>query len=96
MSDLLKKGFMIGLGAALNGKEKAEKMVDELISKGQMTPGEAKEVMAQFREKGEQQNQKWNDQSQDYLRNVIKDLGFVTKEEHEALELRLQQLENKE
>lgn len=94
MSDLLRKGFMIGLGAALSSKEKAEKMIDELIQKGQVSPGEARDMMEQLYEKGEQHNQQWGAQSKEYFKKNIQELGFVTKEEYHALELRLEKLEN--
>ncbi|MYL34677.1 hypothetical protein GLW08_14515 [Pontibacillus yanchengensis] len=93
MSDLLKKGFFIGIGAAVNGKEKASKMLDELIEKGQISPGEARDMLNSFKEKGEEQNKQWNSKSQDYFRDTIKELGFVTKEEYEQLELRVKKLE---
>ncbi|MCD5323993.1 MULTISPECIES: phasin family protein [Pontibacillus] len=93
MSDLLKKGFLIGIGAALNGKEKVEKVYNEMVEKGQISPSEAKEAMREFRERGEAQNEKWNAQTEAYFREQIRDLGFVTKEEYHALEERIQKLE---
>lgn len=93
MSDLLRKGFLIGIGAALNGKEKVEKVYNEMVEKGQMSPSEAKEAIREFREKGEAQNEKWNAQTEAYFREQIRDLGFVTKEEYHALEERVQKLE---
>ncbi|GGD01099.1 phasin family protein [Pontibacillus salipaludis] len=93
MSDLLRKGFLIGIGAALNGKEKVEKVYNEMVEKGQMSPTEAKEAIREFREKGEAQNEKWNAQTEAYFREQIRDLGFVTKEEYHALEERVQKLE---
>jgi len=95
VSDLLKKGFFIGLGAAMSSKEKFDKVVDEMIAKGQVSPGEAKDMMNQFKEKGEQKNQEWSAQSEQYIKDMIKDLGFVTKEEYDALEKRIQKLEEK-
>lgn len=95
MSDLLKKGFFIGLGAAMSSKEKFDKVVDEMLAKGQVSPGEAKDMVNQFKEKGEQKNQEWSAQSEQYFKDMIKDLGFVTREEYEALEQRIQKLEEK-
>lgn len=42
MSDLLKKGFHLGLGAAISGKEKFEKMVNEMVKHGDVSPAQAK------------------------------------------------------
>ncbi|MFC0525164.1 phasin family protein [Pontibacillus salicampi] len=93
MSDLLKKGFYIGLGAAVSGKERAQRMLDELVDKGQVTPKEAKEMLNSFKEKGEKQNEKWTNQSEGYFRNMIQELGFVTKEDYQVLESRIEALE---
>jgi len=95
VSDLLKKGFFIGLGAAMSSKEKFDKVVDEMVAKGQVSPGEAKDMMNEFKEKGEKKNQEWSAQSEEYIKNMIKDLGFVTKEEYEKLESRIEKLEAK-
>jgi len=95
VSDLLKKGFFIGLGAAMSSKEKFDKVMDDMIAKGQISPGEAKDMMNQFKEKGEKKNQEWSSQSEQYFKDMIQDLGFVTKEEYEKLESRIEKLEAK-
>ncbi len=94
MSDLLKKGFYLGLGAAISGKEKFEKKLDDLVAKREMTPAEAKSMLNSWISKGEGLDQEWSDQAKGKMQDRIKALGFVTKEEYELLEARLQRLEN--
>ncbi|MBM7551833.1 phasin family protein [Thalassobacillus pellis] len=93
MSDLLKKGFYVGLGAALSGKEKAEKMLDELVKRGDVSPSQAREMFKEFAEKGQEKDAEWNEQGKAKMKERVKDLGFVTKDEYEILEARVVRLE---
>lgn len=95
MSDLLKKGIFLGLGAALSGKEKAEKMLDELVKKGDISNSQANEMLHSFIDKGEAKNSEWNNQTKSFLKKNLEELGFVTKEDYDKLENRLQNLEAK-
>lgn len=94
MSDLLKKGFYLGLGAAVSGKERFEKMVNEMVSKGEMTPSQAKSVINAWISKGETYDKEWSDQAKVKMQKRMKELGFVSREEYELLEARIQRLEN--
>lgn len=95
MSDLLKKGFFLGLGAAISGKEKLEKLLDELVKKGEVSPSQAKEMLQGFIEKGEAKNTDWGDQTKGYFKKTLSDLGFVAKEDFQKLEERVAKLEEK-
>lgn len=52
MSEYLRKGFLLGLGAAVSGKEKFEQKVKELVEKNELTQEQAKTVLDNFIEKG--------------------------------------------
>jgi len=49
--DFIKKSMLAGIGLAVLTKEKAEKTVDELIKKGELTKKEGKETIKEFTEK---------------------------------------------
>ncbi|GGF21388.1 MULTISPECIES: phasin family protein [Halobacillus] len=91
---LLRKGFYLGLGAAISGKEKFEKVLNEMVSKGEVSPSEAREMLNSWMSKGEEKNNEWNEQAQARMQDHVKELGFVTREEYELLEARLTRLEN--
>lgn len=95
MANLLKTGFLLGLGAAVSSKERVERYVDELIAKGKVTPDEADELYQNFLKKGEETEQDWNQRSKGRVREFLKDFDLVTKEEHEALKVQLAALENR-
>lgn len=98
MSDLLKKGFHLGLGAAISGKERFEKMVNEMVKRGEISPSQAKNMvnnwMANWIEKGESKDKEWNEQAKAKYQDQMKELGFVSKEDYEKLEARVQRLES--
>lgn len=95
MGDLLKKGFLLGLGAAVSGKERLTKMLNEQVEKNELTPEQARTVMNNFIEKGEQKKEEWNAKQYDQTQKMAKDLGVATKEDIEALENRIKELETK-
>ncbi|WP_062514893.1 phasin family protein [Halobacillus sp. KGW1] len=94
MSDLLKKGFHFGIGAAISGKEMFEKMVNEMVKRGEISPTQAKSMVNNWIAKGETKDKEWNDQAKARMQDQFKELGFVSREEYEKLEARIQRLEN--
>ncbi|UCZ54250.1 hypothetical protein LGQ02_05665 [Bacillus shivajii] len=95
MNDLLKKGFLLGLGAAVTSKEKVERYLQELVSKGRVTPKEAEELYDSLVKKGEETEEQWTRRSKDRARTMMDDLGIVSKEEHEVLQSRVIELEKR-
>lgn len=54
MMDLLKKAALVGLGAAVFTKEKAESVVQDLVKKGDLTQDDSKKFFQELLVKGEQ------------------------------------------
>ncbi|WP_096440177.1 phasin family protein [Alteribacter populi] len=95
MSDLLKKGFLLGLGAAVTSKEKAEKYFQELVVKGKVTPDEANEMIDSFVKKGAETEETWNRRTKERAQQIFKDLDLASKTELTALESRVKELEQR-
>lgn len=93
MSDLLKKGFLLGLGAAVSGKEKVKKVLDELVEKDQITPAQAKEMFQRFVSKGEEKTSEWQGRQQDQVEKFAEEMGLATQQDLEKLKARIQKLE---
>ncbi|WP_053218041.1 hypothetical protein [Virgibacillus senegalensis] len=94
MSDLLKKGFLLGLGAAVLGKESMKRKLDEMVANDELTVKQAREMLRKFTEKGESKAAEWNEQQTEQKNKIIDELGIATKQELKELEVRLQRLEN--
>lgn len=95
MSDYLKKGFLLGLGAAISGKEKLDEMLKDLVEKNELTKDQAKSMMQQFIDKGDSKKEEWNDKQKDQIREWAKEYGLATKEDVAALIARIEALEEK-
>ena len=95
MKDLINKGLAFGLGLAVFSKEQIEKLVDELVKKGEVSAGESKDLIRELFEKGEAEKKEMNVRIQAQLEKLLKDLNIPTKADLERLEQRIQDLENK-
>lgn len=95
MGDLLRKGFLLGLGAAVSGKEKLNQKLNDLVEKNELTQEQARTVMNNFLEKGESKKNEWGDKQQEQTEQIVKDLGIATKEDINALQQRVNDLEAK-
>lgn len=95
MNDFLKKGFLLGLGAAVSGKEKLESKLKELVEENELTQEQAKTVMRNFVEKGETKTEEWGVKQQEQTKKMVEDLGVATKEDINELRARITELEEK-
>jgi polyhydroxyalkanoate synthesis regulator phasin len=95
MKDLINKGLAFGLGLAVVSKEQIEKLVDELVKKGEVSAGESKDLIRDLFEKGEAEKKEMNTRIHDQLGKLLKELNIPTKADLERLEQRIQDLENK-
>lgn len=95
MKDLISKGLALGLGLAVVSKEQIEKMVDELVKRGEVSTVESKELVRELFEKGEAEKKEMNSRIQQQIEKLLKDLNVPTKADLERLEQRIQELENK-
>lgn len=95
MSDFLKKGFLLGLGAAVSGKEKLDNKLQEMVEKNELTQEQARTVMQNFIDKGEMKADEWNTKQYEQTQQIAKDLGLATKEDINDLETRISELEAK-
>ncbi|WP_249869367.1 phasin family protein [Oceanobacillus saliphilus] len=95
MSDYLKKGFLLGLGAAVSGKEKLSQKLKELVDKNELTQEQAKTVMQNFVDKGDMKKDEWTAKNQVQMQKLASDYGIATKEDINELRARLTELEDK-
>ncbi|CAM3945801.1 phasin family protein [Alkalicoccus chagannorensis] len=94
MNNLIKTGFLLGLGAAVSSKEKVDRYIDDLLAKGKVTPDEADELYHSLLKKGEETETEWNSRMKRRLQEMLQqEADMVTKEEHDALKSRVEALE---
>ncbi|AIF44714.1 phasin family protein [Virgibacillus sp. SK37] len=95
MNELLKKGFLLGLGAAVTSKEKFDQKLKELVDKNELTQDEARTVLQSFTDKGEMKKDEWSVKQFEQTQKMAKDLGLATKEDINELRARITELEEK-
>lgn len=95
MTNFLKTGFLLGVGAAVSSKERVDKYVDDLLAKGKVTPKEADELYQSLLKKGEETEEQWNNRTKEKMRSVMEDLNIISKDEFFALQNRVEHLENR-
>ncbi|ASK62026.1 hypothetical protein CFK37_07565 [Virgibacillus phasianinus] len=95
MSDFLKKGFLLGLGAAVSSKEKLDNKLKELVERNELSREQARTVMQNFLDKGETTKDEWSAKQYEQTKNMAEDLGLATKEDINELRARITELETK-
>lgn len=95
MSDYLRKGFLLGLGAAVSGKEKFEQKVKELVEKNELTQEQARTVLDNFMEKGSSKKDEWDEKSREKKKELARESGLATTDDIDELRARINVLEDK-
>lgn len=81
MKETFKKGVALGLGLATAGVEQAEKVIDELVKKGDMTVDESKAFFKEYYQKGKNKQ-----------KDMLADLNIATQDDIVRLEARIDAL----
>lgn len=95
MLDRMNQLLSLGLGMAVVSKEQVEKAVNRLVEKGNLTKAESKQLIDELLEKGEQSKQELNEAIKERVNQILSEMNVATKDEIKALELRIQQLEER-
>ncbi|HAQ07695.1 MAG TPA: hypothetical protein DCR24_09310 [Bacillus bacterium] len=89
MNNFLRSGFLLGVGAAVAGKEKIDETIMMLVEKGSMTQTEADTLFDDFFKKGESKSGEWTEEFRTMITGQFRELGFVTKEELDTVQAQL-------
>lgn len=92
---IIQKSIMFSVGLAAFTKEKAEKMVNELVEKGEVGRDEAKDFLNDLLEKGQQEKDALQNTVKNEVEKVIHNMGLATKQEVEDLKNKITLLEAK-
>jgi len=89
--NLSKKIFLAGIGTLSLSKEKANKIADELVEKGELSKDESKEFIIDLLSKAEQEKDKLLGR----IKPGLEKMNFVSKKQVDELEKKINELENK-
>jgi len=95
MKDLIDRLFTLGLGIAAVSKEQADKIIDELVEKGNMAKTEASDFVDELMKKGKEAQEKWEATVDEKINQAAQTSKLVFRQEFEELKKRVETLEEK-
>jgi len=96
MKSLIQKGIYIGLGLAMMSKEQVEKIVEELVEKGEVPVTESKNLVSDIINKGEKQQQVLEAKLREKIKEMLVELNIASKDDFAQLEERIKKFETRE
>ncbi|EQB22633.1 hypothetical protein UNSWDHB_45 [Dehalobacter sp. UNSWDHB] len=96
MKSLIQKGIYIGLGLAMMSKEQVEKIVEELVEKGEVPVTESKNLVSDIINKGEKQQQVLEAKLREKIKEMLVELNIASKDDLAQLEERIKKFETRE
>lgn len=95
MSDLFKKAISLGVGLTIVSKEKVEKVVEELVKRGELAPSESKALVDRLIERGEEERGMLKSVVQEQVQRVLKEMKVPVQNDIDELEGRIAVLERR-
>lgn len=95
MKDTIKKGLALGLGLAVVTKEQAEKVVEDLVEKGEISRQESSDYVDDLLKKGQATKEEIDAKIEQKVNKAKADLNMATKDEVDTLKKRVEELELK-
>lgn len=95
MDSLIKKTILTGLGIASLTKEKAEKLVKDLIKEGEVSEGEGSKLVKELLKKAEDNKNAVEKQMEKTAHNVLKKLNIPSRREVVDLDKKIEKLDKK-
>lgn len=92
---LLDMIISLGWGTVSLTREKAEKMVDQLIARGEISREEAKSTINELVERGEKERDEVRRFLQEEAKNIMQKYNIITREDLLALQQKVNILEQK-
>ncbi|HAR63865.1 MAG: hypothetical protein DKM50_11435 [Candidatus Margulisiibacteriota bacterium] len=93
LNDFIKKTLLLGIGSISLTKKKVEDIVDDLVKQGEVEAKDRMKVVDTIMQEGEQINKDNMRRIKDIIKNDVRDLGLVTREEFDEVKRRLEVLE---
>jgi len=93
MHTLFERSFLAGIGLLSMTHEKAQKIVDELIQRGEVQRGDAKEWVERLVQRGDEERQAIHKLIHDEVRSALDELGVATKQDVQDLVARIDALD---
>ena len=95
MKELIKRGLALGLGLAVTTKEQVEKLVEEMVKKGELGREESAAYVGEMVRRGEEVKKELERIINQKVKEKLEEFQLATKEDIRRLEQRLNQIESR-
>lgn len=92
MKDMMNRMLSLGFGIAETSKEQVEKLVEELVKKGELSRSESEGLIKDLMRKAEEAENRMKESVREGVSSVIAELRLATKDDIERLERKLDAL----
>lgn len=89
---LIEKAFLIGIGAAMTAKDKAEELADELVKRGQITRDESESFVGRVASKADEATSSASKTIAEETGRAVAAMGLASKKDLERLEAELTEI----
>jgi len=96
MNNTISKAISLGVGLAVASKEQVEKVIDDLVSKGEVTRSESSALMNELMEKGSETKRYLEEKTREYIRQISGEKESETAAAFARIEKRLDALERQQ
>lgn len=94
MSDLLKRAISLGWGLTVVSKEKVERIVEDLVKRGELAPTESKALIERLMSRGEEDLGHVKTLVREQIARGLEELDVPSQKDIRALEQRIAVLES--
>jgi polyhydroxyalkanoate synthesis regulator phasin len=95
MEDLFKKTVSFGIGLFDYTKEKVEKLVDEMVKRGEVNKQDSTKAVEELWERARQEQSDFWNKIKGYVKNIVDEMAVPSKADFKALEDRVAALEKR-
>ena len=92
MHTQIKRGFLAGIGLLSMTREKAHKIVDELVKKGEIHRDEIESLIEDIVQRGEEERQAVRNLVQEEVTHSIEEMGLATRNDIQELKDEIRKL----
>ncbi|MCD6283844.1 phasin family protein [bacterium] len=95
MSDLIKKTILVGLGALVLTREKAEKLAKDLVKRGELAKTEEAKFVKDLMKRAEKSRVEAEKRVEKIVEKTLMKLNIPTRKELDALKAKIDKLSRK-
>lgn len=95
MMNLTKKMLLAGIGTLSLTKEKADKIADDLIKRGELSKSESKDFVVELLDMAEKEKDRIIEKIKPYIEKELEKMNFASQKSVDDLDKKIDSLENK-